>query len=231
MARYSGRSAGEFGELGGELIFDWIPDLDVVATELLEVAGYLENIEKPLLLSRSILQHDIRMRFETKTDPDGNPWAEWSEGYAKWRENNSPGGGILHLTGELESVATGEGAFVVGEAGIFFNTAGLPEYWIWHQEGRTRNTRSAGQGLSDEEITHMAATLRISEESIREMHAGSNELPARPFVGASFEAEIEIVEVFDKWFDGAIALATSSKGKVFARHAYRGPGGRFAKRP
>lgn len=230
MARYSGRSAGTFGELGGELIFDWQPDLDVIETELLEIEGYLKNIEAPLLLSKGILQNDIRMRFETKVDPDGTPWTQWSQNYAKYRELNYPEGGILVRTGELEQAATGEKAFVVSDAGIFFNTAGMPEYWLWNQEGAQR-----GQGVGEGEVQALAALTGKSEEQARaeiarEGNAGTNTLPARPFVGVSFEAEIEVVELFDQWFDGAITLGTSTKGKVFGRHSYRGPGGRFVKR-
>jgi len=230
LARYSGKQAGSFGELGGELVFDWEPDPNLIENELLEIQAYLENIEAPILLSKGILQNDIRMRFETKVDPDGNPWEPWSDSYAKYRENNYPEGGILVRTGELEKTATGDEAFVVSDAGIFYNTAGLPDYWLWNQEGRER-----GSGVREGEVKALAAHSGISEAQAREElakegNAGSNTLPARPFVGASFAAEIEIVEVFDKWFDGAITLATSSKGKVFGRYSYKGPGGRFAKR-
>jgi phage gpG-like protein len=225
LARYSGRSLGSFGELGGEIVFDWEPDVSVIENELLEIEGYLENIAGPLLLSKGVLQNDIRMRFETKVDPDGTPWEPWSENYEKYRERYYPEGGILVRTGELESAATSEAAYIVSDAGIFYNTAGLPEYWLWNQEGRER-----GKGVSQEDIEFAkrarAAGMQVDESQL----GGSNTLPARPFVGVSFEAELEVIEIFDQWFDGAIQLGTSNKGKVFGRYSYRGAGGRFTKR-
>lgn len=227
MARYTGKaSLGSFGELGGEITFEWQPDPDVLSAQLLEVAGYLEDIEGPLLLSEEVLKHDIRMRFETKVDPDGNLWEPWSDNYARYRERNYPEGGILVRTGALRDAAID--SFEVGPAGVFYNTQGLPDYWLWTQEGSERSGASATRGMSQAEKEHMASSLGVSVSSLES--GGGNTLPARPFIGASFEAELEIAEIFDKWFDGAIELATSPKGKVFGRYAYRGPGGQFAKR-
>lgn len=232
QTRFSGKYLGSFGDLGGEVIFEWEPTQpDEVAAELLEVAGYLENIETPLVLSRHVLQDDIRMRFETKIDPDGNEWAPWSENYANYRERNYPEGGILVRTTELQNAATTEGAYEVGPAGVFYNTAGLPEYWLWTQEGAERSAPTgATAGMTSAEKQHMAASLGVSVKSLEAVQSGGNTLPARPFVGSSDEAEIQIMEIFDKWFDGAIRLATSPKGKVFAAHAKRGASGRFVSR-
>lgn len=229
MARYTGRSLGAFGELGGEITYEWEPSPDDVAEQMLEVAGYLENIEAPLALSREVLMHDIQMRFDTKIDPDGNPWAPWSDSYTKYRESNYPEGGTLVRTTDLESAATSEAAFEVGPAGIFYNTQGLPEYWLWTQEGAERGGASATQGMTPSEKQHMASVLNKSVEEL-DQSSGSNTLPARPFIGPSFEAEIQIAEIFDKWFDGAISLATSPKGRLFGRYSYRGPSGQFASR-
>jgi phage gpG-like protein len=230
MPTYTGKSLGSFGELGGEITFDWEPSLDDVAAELMEVAGYLENIEAPLALSKGVLQRDIQMRFNTKIDPDGNPWEPWSDSYAKYRERYYPEGGILVRTGDLESAATSEEAYEIGPEGIFYSTQGLPEYWLWNQEGRVRGGTSATAGMTQAEKEHMASALGTSVSELEGAQSGSNTLPARPFIGASFEAEIQIAEIFDKWFAGATSLATSSKGKLFGRHSYRGPGGQFAPR-
>lgn len=232
MANYSGKSLGTFGELGGELEFAWEPPggPEEVANELLAVSGYLEDIAGPLTLSREVLKNDIRMRFQTKVDPEGTPWPEWSFSYSAYREANYPNGGILVRTGELEQTATADEAFVQSEESIFYNTGGLPPYWLWTEQGATRSTPNAPAPLSEKEAAHMASTLGVSVQTLREVQGGGNELPARPFVGPSFEAEIEVIEIFDKWFDGAITLGMSSKGKVFGRYSYRGPGGQFVSR-
>lgn len=229
MPRYTGKaSLGSFGELGGELTFEWDPDPDDVANRLLEVAGYLDDLESPLALSKEVLKEDIGMRFETKVDPDGNLWEPWSENYAKYRETNYPEGGILRRAWALYNTSTRDDAWEQGPAGIFFNTQGLPEYWLWTQEGAERSGASVTRGMTQAEKEHMANSLGITVAELGS--AGGNSLPARPFIGASFEAEIQITEIFDKWFDGAIDVATSSKGKIFGRHSYRGPSGQFVSR-
>jgi phage gpG-like protein len=76
-------------------------------------------------------------------------------GYA---ENLPPGhsGKILHWRGILREAATDESAFVqvsgqtVNDDSLFFNTEGLPPYWIYHQEGTDMMPQRRFLGLSDE---------------------------------------------------------------------------------
>lgn len=230
MARYSGKSAGKYGALGGEINFEWIPDPEVVASKMMEIAGYLDNVESPLVLSQQVLINDIRQRFQTKTDPDGSHWQEWSDSYRPDAEAHNIDG-ILVRTGELRSSSTSDTAFVVDGHSIFYDTGGLPEYWLWNQEGATRST-----GTGEREAIAYAKHANVSLEHARKViaqeggTAGANILPARPFVGVSFEAELRIVEIFDQWFEGAIALGTTAAGKAYPRHSARGPGGRFIPR-
>lgn len=225
MSSYSGRAAGSFGAVGGELSFNWIPDPEVVASELLEIAGHLENLEAPLALARQIAIDDVRGRFESKTAPDGSHWQAWSDSYTPDAEANNLDG-ILVRSGDLKAAATADGAYVVDGHSLFFDTSGLPDYGYWNEQGAER-----GSGISSDE---MAAFIRKAGfEPTAESLAGTggpNRLPARPFMGLSFEAELQVVEVFDQWFEGAIALGTSPKGKLFGRHSLRGSGGRFIPR-
>lgn len=224
MPTYSGKAAGSFGAAGGELTFEWVPDPEVIAAALFEAAAAIENMEPPLMLSRQVAIEDIRQRFDTHTAPDGSPWVAWSESYAPDALRNNIGG-ILQRTGELEATATAESAFLVDGNSVFYDTGSLPPYWIWHQEGRERSgggrDASAGAATSIEDLAKQTAQGDLG---------GGNVLPARPFVGTSFEAELQIVEIFDQWFEGAIALGVSSKGKAFPRHSLRGASGRFVSR-
>lgn len=228
MAEYSGAGAGSFGALGGSISFEFVPDPEEIAASLMDVAGYLEDIAGPLAISRTIAIEDIRLRFDTQTGPDGNSWVPWSDSYRPDAEQNNIGG-ILERTGDLRNAATSEDAFIVDGDSLFYDTSGLPPYGFWNETGATRSGR--GFEISDEDISHAAKTLGKSVEEIKKAFgsgsSGDNVLPARPFMGVSFEAELRIVEVFDQWFDGAIALGISSKGKAFGRYNVRNAAGRF----
>lgn len=226
MAVYGGKAAGSFGALGGELRFEWVPDPEVIAAALFEAAAAIENMEPPLMLSRQIAIEDIRHRFATHTAPDGSPWVAWSESYAPDALRNNIGG-ILQRTGELETAATAESAFLVDGNSVFYDTGNLPPHWIWNQEGAERG----GGGGKDVNAGAATSIEDLAKQTAQGDTGGAgNTLPARPFVGTSFEAELQMVEIFDQWFEGAIALGISSKGKAFPRHNVRGPGGRFASR-
>lgn len=230
MTTYSGAGAGSFGALGGSITFEWIPDPEVVARSLFEAAGYLENMAPPLALSRQIAIDDMRERFATHSSPEGEAWQDWSASYEPDAMANNAGG-ILERTLELRGSATSPSAFYVSTDSVFFSTAGLPARWIWHQEGASRGSG----GHSESEISGMMSTLgHTREQAVSALTAegggGGNVLPARPFVGTSFEAQLRIIEVFDQWFAGAVSIVTTSTGRLGRRHAVRGPGGRFVAR-
>ena len=216
MPTYSGASSvGAF--FPGTISFDWIPEPEVVASELIETANRLEDRSGPLAISRQIAIDDMREHFEGQHDPEGNPWLPWSESYEpRARAQNI--GEILQRTMDLQDAATAPGAYPITDDSVFFDTSGLPFYWSWHQEGTG--------GTDIFRTTHAQTGEDVAFREFGEEGRGKA-LPPRPFVGISFEAELEIIEVFDQWFDSAIALATSPTGKVFGRHALRGPGGRF----
>lgn len=236
MSSYSGRAAGAFGALGGVIEFVWVPSPEVVSQEIMRISGYLEDMVGPLRISKQLAREDVARRFRTQTDPEGNPWVEWSESYEPYALRTNLGR-ILEQSLSLKEAATLSSAYLVTGNSLFFDTSVFSaiatkkdpqgERWIWHQEGRTRSTALSGVQDDQAEFIARAKSLGLTPNELQLVTTGENELPARPFLGLSFEAEIQIVEVWDQWFDGAIAVGVSQKGKVFARHARRGPGGRF----
>lgn len=194
-----------FYELGGTIEFVWEPEPFVVASQIYEIADYLENTAGPIELSAQVVRADIRERFQTKTSPYGAEWAPWARDYPDSQS-------ILIKSGALEAAASGE-AVQTSLTDVFFDFGALPFYGPFHEFGAERARFSQETRQFIKEFT--------GEE------AGTNTLPARPFAGASFEAEEKIVGIFDQWFAGAISLGRTKTGAAFARHSLRGPGGRF----
>jgi hypothetical protein len=152
----SGAFIGSYGtQAAGSITFEWVPDPLYFSDKILDVKDSLEDRTVPLILSRAAIQKDIEENFEGEHDPQGQPWAPWSstvdtrgiveegslfKGYA---DNLPPGhsGKILNWRGILKAAATSESAFVqvsgqsVNDDSLFFDTKGLPPYWIYHQEG------------------------------------------------------------------------------------------------
>ena len=211
-----GPAAAEVGAFaGGTISFTWVPDPEVIAQELIATANRLEDRRGPLLISRQIAISDMEERFKTRSDPDGNPWPPWSPAYAP------RGNRMLDLTGAMKDAATSPSAYPVTNESVFFNTGGMPEYWAWHQEGTGGTQIFHGGQESPLGVIGEGKSLVLGGEG------RGNALPPRPFVGVSFEAQLKIIETFDQWFEGAITLGVSSKGKSFSRYTRRGTGGRF----
>lgn len=207
-----------FRVLGGDIIPTPVGDITLQITsvpnpydiqlELAQVAADLENLRPPLAASARILAEDTQERFDTETDPDGNPWIPLDEEYLTNKLSLGYPPDILHREGLLEKAATNIAAYrVVGDS-VFFETSGLPSYGLIHQTG------------SGEENVGLAARHRFAarnEEGYAKREGGAhsstgigtgNALPARPFIGMSEEAEGKIWEVFDLWFDEALTPAT-----------------------
>lgn len=208
-----------FVALGGELHTTYLDALDFERAEvnLLQLAGYLDNIEVPLLLARRIASEDMKDRFENETDPDRNKWADLSDIYSAQKQKDvgfeHP---ILTRSGDLKDAATDQNAWTVGADSIFFSTAGLPNYWVSHQFGRSETFQMGGSeklGIEAGEVT-------------------LDNMPPRPFIGISAEAEEKILDTFDLWFgkgveEAAKSFAVSSHGVLQTRTA----GGRFGPKP
>lgn len=187
---------------GGRRIvsYKWEPDPTVLAGSFFTVAEALGNRMAPMAFAADEVGADIRERFLTETDPDGNPWQPWADSYAGHAEANNAG--ILRQSEELYDAVTDEHAMIVTNDSVFFETK-MPERGVWHQEGRPgRRTKSGA----------------------------ANPLPARPFLGLTDTAVTAIFAVFKEWFDRAIDLYPTTTGRIGIRHQMRGGGGLFVRR-
>jgi hypothetical protein len=217
LSSYSGYSAGEYGALGGVITFEWKkPGPSEVAGKLMELAGYLDNVAKPLIAARAVAIADMEMHFDTESGPNGEAWAPLTQEYASRRGSDHP---ILQLTSAMKGAATSSTAYPVDGDTLFFNTGGLPFYWIFHQEGASRG---GGEGVDEFVKRAKSLGLSVDESAL----GGGGRLPARPFVGISAAAELQIVEIFDMWFDAGVSIVIGSGGVVQGR----GAGGRFGPR-
>lgn len=113
--------------------FVWEPDPMVYAESMNRVADSFYNRVPPLAAASEIVQSDIRERFETETDPQGNHWQPWSETYAPYARTINKG--ILHQSGALEEAATSSEAIEVTNDSVFYRTALLPHYGLAHESG------------------------------------------------------------------------------------------------
>lgn len=193
-----------------------------IQAQLTEIAGELENVQLPLAVSSAILRDDMQRHFDEEVDPDGNAWVPLDEEYLASKESMGYPSDILHRTGNLEAAATNPEAFKVIGDGLFFDTSGLPSYSLLHQTGH--GAENAGVASN-----HRFAARNEEGYSKREggAHSGQgigrgNALPARPFIGMSEEAETQVWEVFDLWFDEATSIAINpNTGVVQAKEGNR----------
>jgi hypothetical protein len=224
-----GPSVAEVGSFApGTISFTWVPDPEVVAQELIETANNLEDRSGPLLLSQGIAIQDMMERFKTKTDPDGEAWQQWAPSYAPVAERTNVGG-LLERTQDMRDAATDTDAYEITPDSVFFSTASLPPYWEWIHSGTGGTSVTRVQVPITGPLGNIVGTETAS--LVEGGEGRGNALPPRPFVGVSFGAQMEILEVFDKWFDEAISMGVSSTGKPFARHSRRGPLGQFIPNP
>lgn len=228
------KQLGTFGERGGLMRFsiDAAPDPSRVAFDLMKLAGYLEETGPPMRAAARIGQEDMKRHFDTDSDPEGNEWLpldpEYLKKKAKMPELKTQPDNILTLSTELERKATSPAAWIATENSLFFSTKGLPPYWDVHQSG------SDPHGLSG-----YAADVRLravnKEQHPDDPKGGKHSnmdigrgqaTPARPFIGLSTEAQNQIVELFDLWFDEGIVLSINPKTGIVQQRV----GGRFGKK-
>lgn len=184
--------------------YRWEPDPQVLANKFFSVEAGLRDRSLPLALAAEQTLVDIRERFATHTAPDGTPWDEWSDSYAPVAFSY-PNIDLLRQDDDLYEAVVGSTNMIINNDTVFFQTD-MPEYGVWHQEGRpTRKTR---QGTP-------------------------NPLPQRQFLGLSDQATAAIFVTFSQWFERTLDLFVTTTGRVGQRHAQKGggPGGtRFVKR-
>jgi phage gpG-like protein len=205
----TGQFLGSYGaHAEGAITYEWVPDPFVWSEKIMQLKDNLDDRTVPLFLSQQIIADDIAQNFEGEHDPEGMPWKPWSPSYTYedpatgrktktrgYADRKKPGhsGKILDWTSALRHAATDLSAFVqisgetVNNDSLYYDTGGLPPYWEWHQEG------------------------------VSEWRDPGGVLPQRRFLGISGEAETEINVTFSEWFDSAIEMAVSSKGRIFQR--------------
>jgi hypothetical protein len=113
------------------------------------VAVALEDRVPPLVAASQEVQADIRYRFDTETDPQGEKWEEWSENYRPIAEAY-PNIGILQRTGDLADVASSSEATIISHDTVFYQTSALPSYGLAHESGLEGLPQRSFLGLSDE---------------------------------------------------------------------------------
>ena len=95
--------------------------------ELLQMQDYFEHTEALAEMAKVEAQVDMATRFETETDPDNDRWAT-----LKFPAYDQIG--ILQLTGQMREDAISDEAYIPSPVGLFFNTAVLPRYWVYHEQ-------------------------------------------------------------------------------------------------
>jgi len=182
-------------QTGAVIEYEWVPDPAVFSAKILEVRDDLADRSIPLAISRGIIARDVEENFEGEHDPQGQAWAPWSSGFDaegqrklgdfdpvknRWSsqklgyaENLPSGhsGKILNWRGILKAAATSEANFIqvsgqtVNDDSLFFNTQGLPPYWVYHEQPSGADTGNIPQrsflGLSDE------GAILVAEEFAR----------------------------------------------------------------
>jgi phage gpG-like protein len=228
---------GSFRILGGDIIptsvgeiqlqIVAIPDPKDIQLELERIAGQLENMGPPLAASARILAEDTQERFDTETDPDGDPWIPLDEEYLTNKISLGYPEDILHRTGDLERSATQISAYKIVGNSVFFDTSGLPSYGLLHQIG---SGDEANIGLASRHRFRAATEpeySRVEGGSHSNLGVGRGQaLPARPFIGMSEKAEEKIWAAFDLWFDEATNIFIGQSGNIQQRL----PSGRFGPR-
>lgn len=179
------------------IVAEWHPSPEVIEQWLLKMANEFENWTEPLLKARQVMIEDTKRHFRTESDPDGDAWQELNPSYRASKLKAGFPDQILVRTGALQQAATSEEAWFIDERSIYFRESALPPYGPVHQEG----TLEAGArffGLQGEAIRKIQAGEMPSEAELGTLGSsgkGKN-LPPRPFIGLSVEAENEIEAIF-----------------------------------
>jgi Phage virion morphogenesis family len=195
------------GSFQGDLIIEVIPDPDELANAYLRVAEELDDTRAPLQASKIVAREDMQAHFDTETAPDGSRWEILSEVTEDEKMRKNYPLDVLRRSGLMEDLATSESNWRVLGDTLWFDTSGLPTrkgrpYWYFHQEGASS---SIEYDIGGETVTF------------------DWDLPARPFIGLSEDAQLRVIEIFDAWFDDSIMTFEHPSGRIQTMK----PGGGF----
>lgn len=213
---FQGPQLGKYGtQVGSVVEFYWVPDPVVISQRILRTRDNLEDRTIPLAVSRGIVARDVEQNFEGEHDPEGNPWAPWATAY--------------HASGERQFTTDA----VTGKQYVAKKSYGdrLPP----GHSGKILDFTGALRAAATDE----SAYVQMSGKSVHDdslfmdtgglppywkfHESGTWKMPVRRFLGMSGEAEILILEEFEKWFVDVIGKATvretytSSAGRTFTR--------------
>lgn len=186
------------------------------AQSLMAVSAALSDIELPILAARRIAQQDMVSRFETQTDPDGQPWVPLTADYLEQKLKDGYPEDILTRTGDMKEAASQDEAWLVTENSLVFDSSAMPFYAMIHQAG---SDPFGAAGSFDENGNHVPAQTQTYLPDTG--FAGGygigkgNALPQRKWIGLSDEAEGKIEVVFDLWFDEAVSIAIQPETALF----------------
>lgn len=142
------------------ITYTWVPDPMHYSRNMQTIAAALETSEIPLQAASEVMQEDILERFDTKTDPSGDPWEPWSPSYVATGIPEQNIDGILVQTGALREAASNSEAMVVSNDTLFYRTPLLPHYGLAHEEGMEPDLpQRSFLGMSDESAAVVFATF------------------------------------------------------------------------
>lgn len=194
-----------FASLGayeGDLFIEVVPDPDELANAYLRVAEELDNTTAPLEASKIVAREDMQAHFDQEEAPGGMTWEPLTENTLEEKLRKGYPEDILRRRGALEDTATSEAAWDVKGDTLFFDTSILPvdkkgrPYWYFHQVGASKT------------ITYDLGGETVSFDW---------DLPARPFIGLSDDAQLRIIEIFDAWFDESVMTFQRPSGHIQTR--------------
>lgn len=198
------------------IIADWKPDPLAMEADIIKIADSFDNWAVPLQETRELLIEDTREHFKQERDPDGRKWIPLEAEYALEKQKAVGEMPILQREGRLYEAATSEEAWLITEDAVVFNPEVLPTNDEGHNYGAINQ---AGSGPSGTTTYHrlmrrtpesLAAIVQQKPEIGRKLAAfqtgegKGNNLPARPFIGASEETIIAIEAAFLRHMENTI---------------------------
>ena len=202
---FEGRGAGAYGARGGILHINVLGD-DELALGFVKLAGYLENSALPLKASEEIAKASIHRRFRDHDAPDGEPWLDLADTTVQ-RKARDPRlrtfpEDILTLSGTMEKRATADESFTIVGDQLLWSSEFMPSYWGVHQYGSGTRTSVAIHAANE----HGEVVDTGRKATFADVEGRGKSTPQRAFIGLDAEAELEVVEVFDAWYDEGVDL-------------------------
>lgn len=126
-----------------------------IAAQLNLLAAKLHNTRPVMAAVAAMVDSATRKRFETRSDPQGREWAEWSDATraARERRKTDEKGGILEESGLLRNITRRVSArsAVIGTP--------MP-YGVYHQTGTVKMPARVIFGLSEQDEKDIGKLLQ-----------------------------------------------------------------------